>query len=235
MGCCLVSAACSSFGAGGADDEPDGLPGGDGGPSSDGGVVSDAAAPDADAPRIDDGGPTPDAAGWDGVLRAFVTSSTFTVAELGADPRRWDKELCTKTADNAGLAGRYVAWMSKDGSNARDRLGMGGPWVLLNGVIVAQTQANLTGGSLGAPINVDENGMAVGGSYVWTGTLADGTAGTGNAPAATCEGWTSSLVVHTGIAGWSGHSAAETWASREKRPCNNTTYRLYCFQQPEAP
>ena len=60
----------------------------------------------------------------------FVTSSTVVPGMLGGI-EGGDSE-CQRLADNVGLPGTYMAWLSTGGINARDRVGEGG-WMRTDG------------------------------------------------------------------------------------------------------
>jgi fibronectin type 3 domain-containing protein len=104
----------------------------------------------------------------------FVTSSAYNgvLGGLkGADVK------CQAAADSAGLGGVWRAWLSGGGISASSRLAPSNtPYRLVNGTFVANNWTDLTDGSLLAPINISEKGTTVN-NYVWTHTLANGTAG----------------------------------------------------------
>jgi len=151
----------------------------------------------------------------------FVTStgSDGNLGELaGADA------LCVARATAAGLPAptSFVAWLSDAAVDAIARLTYDGPWVRLDGVLVATGKADLVDETLHAPINLTETGEYLGNWGVWSGTLHSGN-GTGS----TCSGWA------TGAAGVSAHygranSATYSWTYFSTASCNSN-FRLYCF------
>lgn len=144
---------------------------------------------------------------------------------------------CQANAEAAGLEGTFMAWLSA-GSTAQvvDRFSVeGGPFVLVDGTHVATDWADLTDGSLTAPILVDASGVVydAGGvpeRYVITHTAADGTSAPGVAP---CSGFTSNSVVE---AGWgnAGNTDGSWTHSDDRWQCDSDSGggpSLYCFQQ----
>lgn len=144
-------------------------------------------------------------------------------------------DICTTTANDNFLEGSYRAWLSSDGSSPSE-------WTVEDGVyrlrgdadtVVAYSWAQLLGGSLAAPIDVDETGAAVAQSVacddtilfaVWTGTSESGTA-----LGETCDGWTSNGQASTGRVGNAGSTDASWTASRCSATCD-FMYPIYCVQ-----
>jgi len=162
----------------------------------------------------------------------FVTSATFDGnlgGLVGADA------ICQAAADNAvpPLPGIFRAWLSDNsGSSPSTRFTQATvAYQLRNGTTIANGWADLTDGSLTAPINVTENGGLPGGSTgVWTNTSTTGSAGL--CCGASCSDWTSSIFDgFTGgnqgawdlsFAGWTDTNAGV--------PCDSLRH-LYCFEQ----
>ena len=134
-------------------------------------------------------------------FKVLVTSSAHTVnlgGLAGADAS------CQGLADAAGLDGTFTAWLSDSTTDARDRLPTNASWSLVgSGALVASDLADLTKGSINAPINEDETGSGTfgpdtkcGGScpFVLTGTLPDGTGDDfSTAGDRFCNDWTAPL------------------------------------------
>src|SRR5690606_31924684 len=136
----------------------------------------------------------------------------------------------------------WAAWLSDGTTAARDRLGATpGPWHRVDGALVAADRAQLLGAApLSAPIDRSEVGLFASG-FVWTGTLADGTAA-----AETCAGWSSD----TGLGRIGRVTAAKPdWTNLASVPCgggeggggswgswgydddwDTREGRLYCFE-----
>lgn len=149
----------------------------------------------------------------------------------GADQR------CQDNADSAGLDGTFMAWLSA-GSTAQvlDRFSVdGGPFVLPDGTSIATDWADLTDGSLAAPILVDAAGAVYDAGaqperQVITHTNPDGTSAPGISP---CAGFNGDSAVE---AGWGNASTIDTsWSSTGDRwRCDSDAGggpSLYCFQQ----
>lgn len=143
------------------------------GASADASEGADAMAPDGSAV---------DAAGADAApsdRRVFVTSRTFP-GDLGglagADAQ------CQGAAVSAGLRGTYLAWLSDSTGSPSTRMTQDvGPYRLVDGTEIAADWADLTDGSIAAPIDLDELGDPSKGTFVcqggevWTSTTASGT------------------------------------------------------------
>ena len=156
-----------------------------------------------------------------GSRRIFVTSTVQT-ANLGGISGA--DMLCATQARDAGLVGSFRAWLSTTTSPVVDRTDpTGGPFRRIDGVVVAENWNDLLDGTIGAPINLDAEGMARGGD-VWTGTLADGTSYLGD----DCAGFTSD-VSGIGLCGASASTSA-TWTENITPACS-TPLRLYCVEE----
>ena len=119
------------------------------------------------------------------LYRVFVTSQVWASDEIGglggADAK------CASLANaNQALAGKkWKAWLSS-GTSAVARLGSTpGPWVRVDGIVVATTRDHLSDKDLPlfAPIALDEQSTFHTDS-VWTGTRSDGAVSSD-----TCNGW----------------------------------------------
>ena len=135
--------------------------------------------------------------------------------------------ICQEDAENWGLSGTYMAWLSDSQTSAADRLPHSThPYVLTDGTQIAANWDDLTDGTLAAPINVYANGTSAGvGTSVATGTWADGMA----APSSTCEDWTSSAMGVT-INYGSNAQMNSNWSLNPQNfsPCS-TNKSLYCI------
>jgi hypothetical protein len=162
-----------------------------------------------------------------GPCRVFLSSTTQdgNLGGLsGADAR------CQSLATSASLPGTYRAWLSDDAQSPSTRFSRsGGSYQLLNGATIANKWADLTDGSLAAPITLAENGATFDdpGFRAWTNTLANGTGG--GVLDENCVGWT------TGANGSDGDegqvtATSDNWTDFASGTCNNL-FHLYCFQQ----
>jgi hypothetical protein len=160
---------------------------------------------------------------------AFVTSSAVTLTSLGSLERA--SAFCQAHADDAGLTGPYVAWLSTSTHSAAERLASDGGWVTTRGDTVAVTRQALLSGSVDAPIAFDEHGKWQS-TPVATGTDAKGAAsvrspsgGVIGAKLQTC-GDLAQPSAHITV----GHSTGGmlAWTDFELAPCASP-YPLYCF------
>jgi hypothetical protein len=196
--------------------------------------------------------------GPDGVqsgARFFVTSASSVTGNLGglvgADAR------CQSLAASVGLGDKtWRAYLSveRDASNgnrptnARDRIGEG-PWTNVNGVVVANTVADLHARRGDFQVFIDERGQRINGQWtgspapvqhdILTGSNADGTLMVGF----TCADWTSdsaNFVAQVGHSDGLGPNqdasgSLSSWNSAHvNQNCANTaprggSGRTYCF------
>jgi hypothetical protein len=191
------------------------------GPDSDTDAGPDAGmdvGTDAGADSGTDSGMDSGTAEW----RIFLTN-TFQAADLGGTAGA--DELCAAQAAAANLEGDFKAWLSTASSPVSDRLThASGPYVLVDGTLVANDWDDLVDGSLIARIDRDANGELLVGD-VWTGTLVTG------APYLDddCEAFTSSAGDRTALCGASA-SVTATWTQNITPACS-TALRLYCIEQ----
>jgi hypothetical protein len=126
--------------------------------------------------------------------------------------------ICAARATEAGLPGTHVAWISRDGVAARDRLAGARGWVRVDGAPFTDQVDDLLAGTIWMPLRLDERGNDVGdGALVYTGTTSAGTLATGD----NCS------VAGTGRSG-SPHKTFSDWTSDGSLACN-VAQRLYCF------
>lgn len=140
-------------------------------------------------------------------------------------------ETCEGCCSGATCApGAYKAWLSDDtGSPSTRFMRSPGPYQLVNETVIANDWAELSSGTLQAPINRDENGddlvpLPSPVPKVWTNTRVDGTLRDAGAD---CESWTTENA-----AGGVGVATASdaNWTDSEFEFCG-ILGRLYCFQQ----
>ena len=181
-------------------------------------------APVDDNPEVDAGELSVDAATVeiDADLPApnivFITSATSSAdvgGLAGAD------SLCEAEANQAGLPGSYVAWLSTSSVDARDRLTGASGWVRPDGLPVAATIEDLARGRLLYPIDIEAAGNRAPGLNVWTGTGVDGRAAGGD-----CGGWEAS--VGTTTTGFVGSGPVDWTANTSSIGCGRDAL-LYCF------
>jgi hypothetical protein len=144
--------------------------------------------------------------------------------------------LCQGLATAAGLPGSYMAWLSDTtGSPSTRFVRATVPYTLVNGTVVANSWADLTDGNIAHAIDRTESG-AEQSRQAWTNTKADGTPGSTRSGTPSggqhCSNWTSDFFEDKGYLGIPATAVLDQrWTDFEERPCNNTDYRLYCFQQ----
>lgn len=160
--------------------------------------------------------------------RVFVTSeghSTGFGGPFGADA------VCSDAAEAAGLSGTWTAFISGGGVTAISRI-PDGPYVRMDGELIAEDRADLADGSILVPINVTELDGGYSG-FVCTGSSASGTAtGGSTASGGNCAGWTRDCGVCFGnhwyvTVGHTGYTN-DDWVDRGWNFCG--TCRLYCFE-----
>lgn len=167
---------------------------------------------------------------------AFVSSDTFQGDlgnSLGCQSGLAGGDcICETLAWNAGLGMNFKAWLSTSTDEPADEnfYHHDGPYVRIDGVMVAVSWDDLTDGTLLHPIEVDEQGGRPGinnSQLVWTGTDADGTAN--SAGRGTCNDWT---VTSDPNGGRQGNLTAidRDWTTQSSTGCENTN-PIYCFEQ----
>jgi hypothetical protein len=165
--------------------------------------------------------------------RAFITSrsgsgdlSTWTGAG-GATGIAAGDAVCQALALESGLSGTFKAWLSDSATDAIDRLASAGPWVTLDGAVVAATRLDLASLARSA-IVVTETGdylTSPGESdVVWTGTRVGGT----RAPES-CGDWSDQDAASMGMMGVAS-AVGRRWTEYAALFCDEHR-RLYCFEE----
>ena len=154
---------------------------------------------------------------------------------------------CQNLADAAGSTGRtWVAYLSADGVNAKDRIGAG-PWQNFKGDVIATDVANLhsDANNITKQTALTETGAVVNGRGddpnqhdMLTGTNADGTLAAGQ----TCGDWTlngegTAMLGHSDRMGPDTLATATSWnAAHGSRGCSQDNLvstggagLFYCF------
>lgn len=163
---------------------------------------------------------------------AFVTSSLFIGGSIGGLDAA--DASCQTIADGANLTGLYKAWLSDSTGSPSTRFTQhAGPYERVDGVRIANSWADLTDGTLLAPLDKTQSGAqsngntACGPGDIWTNTAADGTPRGSN----DCSDWTVSTgqTASTGLVS----SSTSSWTVNTTclaGPCG-ARLPLYCFQQ----
>jgi hypothetical protein len=172
--------------------------------------------------------------------RVFATANRYDGAfggVFGADA------VCQSDAAAAGLSGTYRAWISDASSGPANRFVRSNsePYVLVDGTVVANNWADLTDGTIQAPIDLDEYGNAVTYSFTYSFTRTDGTPGLfGNAAEdcygedCHCRGWTTTATQGNPIPGSVVSRVGFTdddWTDYSFLNACGGSYGLYCFEQ----
>ena len=164
---------------------------------------------------------------------AFVTSTTGkgrlqdwaeAGGETGVDA---GDAICQARASAAGYANpsHFLAWLSDDQEHAADRFTYDGPWIRPDGMPVASSLADLTDGTLFAPLNRREDGYYNSAQWAWTGSSEDGLYTSQD-----CDHWASDSDTFNGTRGFT-IAAKDYWTdSGWDEPCDGTR-ALYCFSQ----
>ncbi len=145
---------------------------------------------------------------------------------LGAD------SICQQDAKAAGLPGIYLAWMSDSKSSPSTRFTRSTvPYVMPNGVSVAEDWGDLTNGPDGA-INITADGGSFPDRYVYTNTDMDGTP-VETAPSKICDDWTSSASPTNVAGGDTMPQFVGAWTRGDFISCGPAfpVYGIYCFEQ----
>ena len=178
------------------------------------------------------------------VRHVFATSQAFVAGELGGLSGADD--ICRKLAVSAGLSSSYAAWLSDDTGSPVSRFPENaGPYVLIDGTIVANNWTDLTSGTLRHPIDLNEMGgppahstESVTSEAVWTDTTANGTLSATIFPAGgSCNDWSDPMgttVVFGSIEfstkDWSEVGGESSGPGLAPTVCESSA-ALYCFEQ----
>jgi hypothetical protein len=159
-----------------------------------------------------------------GPCSVFVTSGDVSGNLNGLDGA---DAICQFLADANGVPGTFRAWLSDEtGSPSTRFVKSPGPYVLLDGTVIAASWADLTDGTILAPIQVDESGNSSVEPEAWTNTQADGTVA---ALGRHCQNWTDGDQ-SVGAVGLT--PATDTaWTESGNLAACFAGAKLYCFQQ----
>ena len=185
-----------------------------------------------------------DCAGQDKCV--FVSSQKYT-GNLGGVTGAHQK--CQNLAQTAGYSGTYKAWICGDDTSRDPEAEFthySGQYELVNGVVVADSWADLTDGNLDAQIAIDETGAQVNQELVFTNVRIDGRC---DGHACNCEypcnsgsGWNYAGANGCGGGGCGSDAGAEmgntyyldsAWTeySESYSGACYGDYRIYCFEQ----
>lgn len=141
--------------------------------------------------------------------------------------------ICVARANAADLAdaATYKALLSDSTASVAERFTHNGPWMRLDGELVAESIADLLDGRVRATLQVDELGQTRLAQNVWTGTDPSGAASGSD-----CGGWSDATDAEhgtTGTAEWA-NSGWTTFFTDSPLACD-TTAALFCFSDLELP
>jgi len=174
-------------------------------------------------------------------LVTFLSSVAYTGAQLGSAYGADNK--CRALAEQAGLdnAKNFRAWISDQVSSPATRFSPavpGVPYVLLNGLRVANDRQHLMQSGPIVGITLTETGEHLLDARVWTNTTPGGML---EDPLLECKTWSSDFITDKGrvgrsgvdkqdLAEWQAWKSQLQWTSYVTRTCDSPN-RLYCFEQ----
>jgi hypothetical protein len=160
-----------------------------------------------------------------GDLATYVKNN-IDIAFSGDGLQAGDR-ICQWRADTVGLGGAWIAWLSTDAIDAKDRIP--DQTYVRTGcdvVVVADNKADLISSDIDAPIDKDENSKLLKDIGVWTGTHENGQRIVND----NCSGWTVGNSSKGGMTGDSG-STTYIWTHFFSSKCDDSKNHLYCFEQ----
>jgi hypothetical protein len=163
----------------------------------------------------------------------FVTLEAFRAGDIGGLTGADD--ICRTLALAAGLSSSYAAWLSTDTSSPAERFSRdAGPYVLVDGTIVANNWSDLTSGILrhtidltetGARSPTDRNGCAGG---VWSDTSEMGDL---VLVGATCGDWSDSTGTLSALGSTESRDHWSNFCVSSGGPECGAAWPLFCFEQ----
>lgn len=141
--------------------------------------------------------------------------------------------ICQTDADAVGLGGTWVAWISSTSESASSRIPEG-PYVRLDGAVIAATKSDLTDGSIAVPINIKPDGSTHS-DFVLTGTTYTGSAGySGSTVNGLCANWTNGCGVcygnHYYMTIGRSYETDRDWSDTGWLFCSSSP-SVYCFEE----
>lgn len=163
----------------------------------------------------------------------FITSVSNASGNFGG--LAGGDALCATRATAGGLSGTYKAWLSTTTISASSRLvHYAGPYKLVTGTTIANNWADLTDGSLAAPIDRDEFGA----SRVFQ--VYTGTDEFGNSLGYDCSAWTNNISCSPAVEWWGRNYTDCRWTRMgiannncvtPGYACCSNLGSLYCIEQ----
>lgn len=151
----------------------------------------------------------------------FVTNTVYS-GPLGRLAGADAKCMFAVTYSDLDLPGNWKAIISDESTSANSRT-PNGPYYRVDGVLIANTKAELFSGSLSNPVNLNEHGTTPAGTTLsWTGSFGDGAIMSGH----TCNDW--GFVDAIGMTGlWT--STGTNWMEEIPFDCSHSKH-LYCVR-----
>ena len=150
----------------------------------------------------------------------FVTSTTYDGNLGGLDGA---DSKCQERAQAGGHGGNWIAMLSTDLVDLKDRIKLTGKIRNTAGQIIADNEAALFDGGIDNTINTDEFGNSPS-NYTWTNTTSNGSY---NTATNNCDDWTNNSSSTVSV-GYSADSGAG-WLENTTAACSNS-YHLYCIR-----
>jgi hypothetical protein len=157
----------------------------------------------------------------------FVTQHIWAAMDLGG--LEGADQKCAQAAQAAGLPGTYKAWLSDHVTSAASRLSHStAPYKLTDGTVIANDWADLTDGTLSAPIHLSENRTEPNtGRQPWTNTSANGAVLDARGTRV-CDDWKGDPPFRAALGN---RTKTDTgWTQFTSDQCVASGH-LYCFQQ----
>jgi len=166
--------------------------------------------------------------------REFLASDfTFFGGTGPDDPLNYADSQCQTEAVNGGLVGQYRAWISDSNqSPATEFNRLTTPYIRPDGVLIANSFADLTDGSILDPISLSPSLMAPISNAVWTATDTSGAAiQAPNGIQPFCNGWSSANILSQTFIGNS-MATDDSWTIVPvPTVCSSIHAHLYCSAQ----
>jgi hypothetical protein len=136
---------------------------------------------------------------------------------------------CQSAADAAQLGGTFLALLATTTASPISRFSTAGPpWVRLDGVLLADTAADLANENTIATLNVDTLGNYYNNNeVVWNGPSQLNSPGAG---AETCASWTSKNKSNTGSTAMAAATGQPGFWTGTKVTCDSPAPGLYCLE-----
>ncbi len=137
--------------------------------------------------------------------------------------------LCQTAAMNAGLHGKFLAWLATPATSPNARFFRATrAYVLPLGTVIAGNYTELTNPPIKAAVGYDASGALSPITKAWSNVSNDGTYNPGDGNA--CANWTSSSAGDRGSWG-NAQGNGNGWSNSSSDSCNTAAHGIYCFEQ----